>query len=93
MAAGAMAFSNPLLLNPLLLSTTSMMQQLSQNSNSADLNLESDLMKGLKSLLPQIPMMTSLWSMTQQQQFQKPTIADTFAGITKNTLTSDIIFA
>ena len=66
--ASAMAFSNPLLLNPLLFSGLS-------DSSPAD------LIKGMKNLLPSLPpMMTSLWSLTQGQNFKKPTIADTFTG-------------
>ena len=71
MAAGAMALTNPLLLNPLL-----MMQSL-QNIGG-DLN-DSDLIKNLKSLMqPAFPMM-SLWP-SQQPQFRKPAIAETFNG-------------
>ena len=75
MAAGAMALTNPLLLNPLL-----MMQSL-QNIGGCDLNDSADLIKNLKSLMQPstaFPMM-SLWP-SQQPQFRKPTIAETFNG-------------
>ena len=73
MAAGAMALTNPLLLNPLL-----MIQSLhQQNGGLNDLN-DTDLIKNLKSLMQPFPMM-SLWPQ-QQPQFKKPTIAETFNG-------------
>ena len=76
MAAGAMALTNPLLLNPLL-----MIQSLhQQNGGLNDLNglNDTDLIKNLKSLIQPFPMM-SLWPQ-QQPQFKKPTIAETFNG-------------
>lgn len=72
-----MALTNPLLLNPLLFST-SMMQSLN----------ESDLIKSMKSLIPQMPaaatamaaaaLPMTMWSLTSQ--FKKPVIGDTFNG-------------
>ena len=92
MAASAMALSNPLLLNPLLFSTSMMQNSVaaaaaSAASNSHGLDSASDLIKSMKSFLPQLPMpMMSLWSMmgtagATVPQFKKPTIADTFAGL------------
>lgn len=72
MAAGAMALTNPLLLNPALLFSTSMMQSLQNDSNSS--SATETLLKSMKSMLPQMPFM---WG---NNQFKKPTIADTFSG-------------
>ena len=74
-SAASMALTNPLLLNPLLFST-SMMQSLN----------ESDLIKSMKSLIPQMPpaaamaaaLPMTMWSLTSQ--FKKPVIGDTFNG-------------
>ena len=72
-AAGAMALSNPLLLNPLLFSTSNMASNMSSNT---------DLLANMKNLLPGLPAMAaampmmSLWSLTSK----KPSIADTFAN-------------
>ena len=78
-SAASMALTNPLLLNPLLFST-SMMQSLN----------ESDLIKSMKNLIPQMPsgpaaaaamaaaaLPMTMWSLTQ---FKKPVIGDTFNG-------------
>jgi hypothetical protein len=73
MAAGAMALTNPLLLNPLLFST-SMMQSL----QNGDLT-ESDLIKNMVSMMPQLPPMMAPLLSLNQQQFKKPSIADTFS--------------
>lgn len=89
MAASAMALSNPLLLNPLLFSTSMMQNSVAAAaaaSNGHGLDSASDLIKSMKSFLPQLPMpMMSLWSMMGTAgtvpQFKKPTIADTFAGL------------
>ena len=93
MAASAMALSNPLLLNPLLFSTSMMQNSVAAAAASAasnshgGLDSASDLIKSMKSFLPQLPMpMMSLWSMmgtagATVPQFKKPTIADTFAGL------------
>ena len=93
MAASAMALSNPLLLNPLLFSTSMMQNSVAAAASAASnshggLDSASDLIKSMKSFLPQLPSMPmmSLWSMmgtagATVPQFKKPTIADTFSGL------------
>ena len=96
MAASAMALSNPLLLNPLLFSTSMMQNSVAAaaaeaaaaSNGGSGLDSASNLIKSMKSFLPQLPMpMMSLWSMMgavgapPTSHFKKPTIADTFAGL------------